>query len=175
MFMAVGGLGTVLTAAYFLAMLSRVTHGRAVETVPLAGPLEPPKPDEPPGTYEPPEPVEPVAAGAAVAALDREGGGQETQETARPSALADEGRAVADDGRAGATGAGALGAGAAVAGQTGGQTGRARRPFRDVTAHELAAWLPLVALIVLFGLWPKALLAVTTPAVQSLLGSGVTP
>ncbi|MEU8058766.1 complex I subunit 4 family protein [Microbispora bryophytorum] len=186
-FMAVGGLGTVLTAAYFLVMLSRVTHGRAVETVPLAGPLEPPEPlataegvrDVLSGAGEAAEPLEPVAAGAAMAALDREGGGQETQETARPSAVADDGRAVADDGRAGATGAGALGAGAADAGQTGGQTGgqagRARRPFRDVTAHELAAWLPLVALIVLFGLWPKALLAVTTPAVQSLLGSGVAP
>jgi NADH-quinone oxidoreductase subunit M len=179
-FMAVGGLGTVLTAAYFLVMLSRVTHGRAVETIPLAGPPEPPGPPEP---YEPPgpplataegvrevlsevgegaEPVEPVATGAAVAALDREGAGQE----AAPAS------AAIDDGRASVAGAAAaLGVGAADAGET----GQARRPFRDVTAHELAAWLPLVALIVLFGLWPKALLAVTTPAVQSLLGSGVAP
>ncbi|KAB8180525.1 complex I subunit 4 family protein [Microbispora catharanthi] len=169
-FMAVGGLGTVLTAAYFLVMLSRVTHGRAVETIPPPGSLEPPGP--PLATAEGvrevlseagegAEPVEPVATGAAVAALDREGAGQET---ARASA-------VVDDGRASATGAGAAGVGAADAGEM----GRARRPFRDVTAHELAAWLPLVALIVLFGLWPKALLAVTTPAVQSLLGSGVAP
>ncbi|GLX09409.1 NADH-quinone oxidoreductase subunit M [Microbispora sp. NBRC 16548] len=181
-FMAVGGLGAVLTAAYFLVMLSRVTHGRAVETIPPPGPLEPPEPYEPPGpplataegvrevlseAGEGAEPVEPVATGAAVAAvaaaaaLDREGA---VQETARTSA-------VADEGRASATGAGAAGVGAADAGEM----GRARRPFRDVTAHELAAWLPLVALIVLFGLWPKALLAVTTPAVQSLLGSGVAP
>ncbi|MGI5161716.1 complex I subunit 4 family protein [Microbispora sp. CA-102843] len=141
-FMAAGGLGTVLTAAYFLVMLSRVTHGRAVETIPPAGPLAPRGPYEPPGpplataegvrevlseAGEGAAPVEPVATGAAVVALDAA------------------------------------------------EVGRARRPFGDVTAHELAAWLPLVALIVLFGLWPKALLAVTTPAVQSLLGSGVAP
>ncbi|MEV4459997.1 NADH-quinone oxidoreductase subunit M, partial [Microbispora sp. NPDC049633] len=56
-----------------------------------------------------------------------------------------------------------------------GDAAGARRRFGDVTAHELAAWLPLVALIVLFGLWPKALLAVTTPAVQALLGPGAAP
>ena len=31
--MVIGGLGTVLTAAYFLLMLSRVTHGRGIETI----------------------------------------------------------------------------------------------------------------------------------------------
>ncbi|OPG13597.1 NuoM family protein [Microbispora sp. GKU 823] len=170
-FMAVGGLGTVLTAAYFLGMLSRVTHGRAVENVP-AEPLEPPGP--PVATAEGvrevlseagegAEPVEPVATGAAVAALDREWA---AQEIARASAVA------ADEGEAGATGAArALGPGVADAAEV----GRGRRSFGDVTVHELAAWLPLVALIVLFGLWPKALLAVTTPAVQSLFGSGVAP
>jgi NADH-quinone oxidoreductase subunit M len=35
--------------------------------------------------------------------------------------------------------------------------------------------VPLVALTLLFGLWPKALLAVTTPAVQAMFGIGVTP
>ncbi|WP_182907191.1 NuoM family protein [Microbispora sp. H13382] len=155
-FMAVGGLGTVLTAAYFLRMLSRVTHGRPVETIPPGPPLATAE-----GVREVlseagegAEPVEPVAAAAAVAALEREP------------------EAVADVGEAGATGAArALGAGAADAVET----GQGKRPFRDVTAHELAAWLPLVALIVLFGLWPKALLAVTTPAVQALLGPGVAP
>ncbi|MFC0864126.1 NuoM family protein [Sphaerimonospora cavernae] len=78
-FMAVGGAGAVLTAAYFLRMLSRVTHG-----------------------------VHGVESGGAV----------------------------------------------------------------DVTSHELAAWVPLVVLIVLLGLWPKALLAVTTPAVQAVFASG---
>jgi NADH-quinone oxidoreductase subunit M len=74
-FMAVGGVGTVLTAAYFLVMLSRITHGR---------------------------------------------------HTTR---------------------------------------------MVDVTRNELAAWVPLIALTVLFGLWPKALLAVTTPAVRAFLGA----
>ncbi|MCC5580548.1 NADH-quinone oxidoreductase subunit M [Microtetraspora sp. AC03309] len=75
-FMVIGGIGTVLTAAYFLLMLSRVTHGRPA---------------------------------------------------------------------------------------------RDRGPAVDVTAYELAAWTPLVLLTLLFGLWPKALLAITTPAVQAIL------
>ncbi|MCC3770734.1 NuoM family protein [Streptomyces sp. UNOC14_S4] len=40
----------------------------------------------------------------------------------------------------------------------------------DVRAYELAAWTPLVALTVLAGLWPAALLGLTDPAVQQLLG-----
>ncbi|MEZ0071464.1 NuoM family protein [Planotetraspora sp. GP83] len=95
-FMAVGGAGTVLTAAYFLVMLSRVTHGRPIDTVP-PGPL-------------------------------------------------------------------------ALVGDV---PGRGR--LADVTAYELAAWVPLVALTILFGVWPKALLAVTTPAVQAIFASGVAP
>ncbi|MEU7893424.1 NADH-quinone oxidoreductase subunit M [Nonomuraea sp. NPDC049152] len=89
-FMAIGGLGAVLTAAYFLTMLSRVTHGRP----------------------------------AAV------------------RARGDHGTAVAtlDEGRL------------------------------DVRGYELVAWVPLVVLTLVFGLWPKALLALTTPAVQMLLG-----
>jgi NADH-quinone oxidoreductase subunit M len=44
----------------------------------------------------------------------------------------------------------------------------------DVRRHEYAAWTPLAALTVLAGLWPAALLTLTTPAVQSLL-PGATP
>ena len=44
----------------------------------------------------------------------------------------------------------------------------------DVRRHEYAAWAPLVALTVLAGLWPAALLTLSTPAVQSLL-PGATP
>ncbi|WP_083958002.1 complex I subunit 4 family protein [Herbidospora mongoliensis] len=76
-FMVIGGLGAVLTAAYFLVMLSKVTHG------PWGGPG--------PG-------------------------------------------------------------------------------LKDATRVELTAWVPLVVLILVFGLWPSALLGLTTPAVQSLLG-----
>ncbi|GAA1526331.1 NADH-quinone oxidoreductase subunit M [Actinomadura kijaniata] len=81
-FMAVGGIGAVLTAAYFLRMLSKITHG--------------------------PVPDARLTAGPVVA----------------------------------------------------------------VTRHEYAAWLPLVALTLLVGLWPKTLLDVTTAPVRALLGGG---
>ncbi|MFH8219823.1 NuoM family protein [Streptomyces sp. NPDC018057] len=42
----------------------------------------------------------------------------------------------------------------------------------DVRGFEFAAWTPLVALTVLAGLWPKALLGLTDPAVQQLLAGG---
>ncbi len=40
----------------------------------------------------------------------------------------------------------------------------------DVRGYEFAAWSPLVALTVLAGLWPAALLGLTDPAVRTLLG-----
>ncbi|MEU3348801.1 NADH-quinone oxidoreductase subunit M [Streptomyces sp. NPDC006700] len=42
----------------------------------------------------------------------------------------------------------------------------------DVRGYEFAAWTPLVVLTVLAGLWPKALLGLTDPAVQQLLAGG---
>ncbi|MEU9264359.1 NADH-quinone oxidoreductase subunit M [Streptomyces sp. NPDC048251] len=42
----------------------------------------------------------------------------------------------------------------------------------DVQTYEFAAWAPLVALTVVAGLWPKALLGLTDPAVQQLLAGG---
>ncbi|WP_171167582.1 NuoM family protein [Streptomyces sp. I05A-00742] len=42
----------------------------------------------------------------------------------------------------------------------------------DVRPYEFAAWTPLVVLTVLAGLWPAALLGLTDPAVQQLLGGG---
>ncbi|MGW9396679.1 complex I subunit 4 family protein [Streptomyces sp. NPDC055642] len=42
----------------------------------------------------------------------------------------------------------------------------------DVRLHEFAAWTPLVVLTVVAGLWPKALLGLTDPAVQQLLSGG---
>lgn len=42
----------------------------------------------------------------------------------------------------------------------------------DVRMYEFAAWTPLVALTVLAGLWPAALLGLTDPAVQQLLRGG---
>lgn len=42
----------------------------------------------------------------------------------------------------------------------------------DVHGYEFAAWTPLAVLTVLAGLWPKALLGLTDPAVQQLLAGG---
>lgn len=42
----------------------------------------------------------------------------------------------------------------------------------DVRGYEFAAWSPLVALTVLAGLWPAALLGLTDPVVHALLGGG---
>lgn len=44
--------------------------------------------------------------------------------------------------------------------------------FADVQTYEFAAWTPLVALTVVAGLWPKALLGLSDPAVQQLLAGG---
>ncbi|GGQ33771.1 complex I subunit 4 family protein [Streptosporangium pseudovulgare] len=125
-FMALGGLGTVLTAAYFLSMLSRVTHGRPVETVHA-----------------------PVLA--AVGPADTGGTG--------------------DMGHTGGAGNAGSGEGTADAGNAGRGRGYGRRGIRDVAPHELVAWVPLMALILLLGLWPKALLDVTGPVARSLLGA----
>jgi NADH-quinone oxidoreductase subunit M len=42
----------------------------------------------------------------------------------------------------------------------------------DVTSYELAAWVPLVVIVVGAGLWPRVLLGLTDGAVRSVLGSG---
>ncbi|MFF4748412.1 NADH-quinone oxidoreductase subunit M [Streptomyces sp. NPDC002514] len=42
----------------------------------------------------------------------------------------------------------------------------------DVRPYEFAAWTPLVVLTVLAGLWPRALLGLTDPAVQQFLAGG---
>ncbi|MGV9990086.1 NADH-quinone oxidoreductase subunit M [Streptomyces sp. NPDC003374] len=42
----------------------------------------------------------------------------------------------------------------------------------DVRGYEFAAWTPLVVLTVVAGLWPRALLGLTDPAVQQLLAGG---
>ncbi|MDT0434052.1 MULTISPECIES: NADH-quinone oxidoreductase subunit M [Streptomyces] len=42
----------------------------------------------------------------------------------------------------------------------------------DVRGYEFAAWTPLVVLTVVAGLWPKALLGLTDPAVQQLFAGG---
>ncbi len=103
-FMALAGLGTLLTAAYLLLVVRRVCMGgtpAAVEAVPA---------------------VEEGTATAAEAA------------TVAPAAPAP--------------------------------------VIPDLARHEYAAWTPLAVLTVLAGLWPAALLGLTDPAVQQLLGGG---
>ncbi|GII64135.1 hypothetical protein Skr01_42200 [Sphaerisporangium krabiense] len=159
-FMAVGGLGGVLTAAYFLLMLSRLTHGPPREPLPaLAYPGGGPAAEEPlvvtaeipeeprvrtppdvsrPGSVQPvegAEPVEPVATGTAVA-------------EEREARLAAAGEGPVPPGPAAGPG----------------------RPG-DVTPYELASWIPLVVLTLALGLWPKLLLSLTDPAVQAFLGA----
>ncbi|MFE3884647.1 NuoM family protein [Streptomyces lydicus] len=103
-FMALAGLGTLLTAAYLLLVVRRVCMGgtpAAVEAVPA---------------------VEEGTATAAEAA---------TTAPAAPAPV-----------------------------------------IPDLARHEYAAWTPLAVLTVLAGLWPAALLGLTDPAVQQLLGGG---
>ena len=56
--------------------------------------------------------------------------------------------------------------------EPGAEHGADRPALADVQGHEFAAWSPLVALTVLAGLWPAALLGLTEPAVQQLLAGG---
>lgn len=120
-YMAVGGVGTVLTAAYFLRTLSRITHG--AQAVTTAGGPTVPVPEEGLTTH-PAAPGEHPAVPGTTATEELPA----TATSAEPS-------------------------------------------VPDVTAYELAAWTPLVVLILALGLWPKALLAVTDPAVRALLGA----
>jgi len=149
-FMVIGGLGAVLTAAYFLVMLSRVTHGTPAAAGPavVAGRL----------TVDPPEspderPVHPVPAGRE--AMPAPGGSGVLPASGGPEAGGGPSREV--------VGAGASGRGTdldVLADQ-----------LPDAQRHELVAWVPLIVLILLFGLWPDLLLSLTTPAVQTLLGA----
>ncbi|MER7207882.1 NADH-quinone oxidoreductase subunit M [Streptosporangium sp. NPDC000239] len=162
LFMVVAGVGTVLTAAYFLVMLSRVTHGRPTETVhaPLltaAGATGTPEAGE--AAQEAREAQEAMVAAERVTEKVTADAEQVVEETMAGGSPPDTTKRDGGSGSAGETGSG-RGTGGAGSGRT-----------RDVTAHELAAWVPLVALILLFGLWPKALLSLTDPVVHSLLGT----
>ncbi|MEU7832853.1 NADH-quinone oxidoreductase subunit M [Nonomuraea sp. NPDC049129] len=154
-FMVIGGLGAVLTAAYFLVMLSRVTHGRPerAQAVPAAAPSG--------------------ASGVggrpsdASAWPDSERSGwagesPDSEQAAWPGELPDSEQAAW---------AGESPDSKRVAGAIKGEGGVGGRVSRDIQGYEFAAWVPLIVLILLFGLWPKLLLSLTTPAVQTLLGA----
>ncbi|MFI7228402.1 NuoM family protein [Nonomuraea angiospora] len=170
-YMAIGGLGAVLTAAYFLVMLSRVTHGRPRlderegvtpderPVVPLGSTARrsatatlqpPPRPEPYSGQNKPPNPTEPGTP------------------PDHPASSGDD--AYLED--SGPSSGGALLGGAeSPAGpqRTTGAPGQ--QVADDIRSYELLAWTPLMVLILLFGLWPGLLLSLTTPAVQTLLGA----
>ncbi|WP_326635004.1 NADH-quinone oxidoreductase subunit M [Streptosporangium sp. NBC_01755] len=169
-FMALGGLGTVLTAAYFLLMLSRVTHGRSTETVHvplLAGATAGALPATGPTGAED-DAVTTEASGESPALHRKDGStaevGGEKRAGHEDDALRSRGGGEEDLSGAAAP------AGGGVAHPPGAASaGRPRMP--DVMGYELAAWVPLIALILLFGLWPKALLLLTDPVVRTLVGA----
>ncbi|MGW0192976.1 NADH-quinone oxidoreductase subunit M [Nonomuraea sp. NPDC003201] len=164
-YMAIGGLGAVLTAAYFLVMLSRVTHGR-------------PRLDEREGVTPDERPVVPLGSTArrsATATLEPPprpepyGGQNKPPSATGPGTPPDHAAPSGDDAYledAGPVSGGTLPGGAQRV------TGAPRQQAPDdIRSYELLAWTPLVALILLFGLWPGLLLSLTTPAVQTLLGA----
>ncbi len=116
-YMAVGGLGALLTMAYFLRLLSKIRHGPVVVSAVV---------------------VSAVAVSPAVAVA----GPAETPAEAGPAA------------------------------EAGAVSGDAERPVPDVRPYEYAAWVPLIALTLVLGLWPKTLLDLTDGPVRALLGGG---
>ncbi|MFE6779504.1 NuoM family protein [Streptomyces sp. NPDC057702] len=145
-FLALAGLGTLLTAAYLLIVVRRVCmgeHDTSGGAVVAAGA---------PGSGG----AVPAAVAAVIGASGTPDGTAPASRTTTPDATTPTPAASATD----ATG------GQAPASARGGDA------IPDVRGHELAAWTPLVVLTVLAGLWPAALLGLTDPAVQHLLGGG---
>ncbi|MGW5681630.1 complex I subunit 4 family protein [Nonomuraea sp. NPDC003754] len=153
-YMAIGGIGAVLTAAYFLTMLSRVTHGQPAEVRPqgdqalAAAPFDQGGPDVARDDHGELVAAQGERGGPDMARLARGGPGGEDTAVSAPDRSGAEAR-EGDQGAAVAT---------------------LDRSGLDVRGYEFVAWVPLVVLTLVFGLWPKALLALTTPAVQMLLG-----
>jgi len=206
-FMAIGGLGAVLTAAYFLVMLSRVTHG--VPAIPLTagtsaaggtgtrtgtgagagsgieaeagidaeegagagagtgGGLEPGhgvadtvRLTDDVATWETPDerPVQPL--GLAAESPNGVDGPSRPESPSRPEGRSLEGRSLEGPSRP---------EGPDAAEEA--EPLRPEAPMLDIRRYELVAWVPLIVLILLFGLWPTLLLSLTTPAVRALLGA----
>jgi NADH-quinone oxidoreductase subunit M len=147
-YMVIGGLGAVLTAAYFVVMLSRVTHGRPSWISGGAGEGRVPLPDDRLVHEAPDErPVVPLGAPDDWSPQERL-----SEEPVSEESLPEE-HAVA------------------TAAHEPEKAGARWLALEDIRTYELAAWTPLVVLILLFGLWPGLLLSLTTPAVQTLLGA----
>ncbi|MGI5268632.1 NADH-quinone oxidoreductase subunit M [Nonomuraea sp. CA-218870] len=157
-FMVIGGLGAVLTAAYLLVMLSRVTHGSP--TAVTAG--------APSGGPAVSAGTAPTAGGPDVlAGVASRAAGESV--TGRLSATLPE---PPDEQPVHPLPDTETPPGGRPPHETPpGAGGPHRGESPDVRRHELVAWVPLIVLILLFGLWPQLLLALTTPAVQTLLGA----
>ncbi|MDA0635482.1 NADH-quinone oxidoreductase subunit M [Nonomuraea sp. MCN248] len=162
-FMVIGGLGAVLTAAYFLVMLSRVTHGSPTAVTPGAPSGGPAASAGTASTAGGPDVLAGVASRAAGESV-----------TGRLSATLPE---PPDEQPVhplpnSETPPGERSPHETPPYETPPRAGAAHRAeLPDVQRHELVAWVPLIVLILLFGLWPQLLLALTTPAVQTLLGA----
>ncbi|WP_308416928.1 NADH-quinone oxidoreductase subunit M [Streptomyces sp. AJS327] len=201
-FMALGGLGTLLTAAYLLIVVRRVCMGDpataptppvslAAETRGTARTTGPARDTEPTQATGPAGSGDgQPAAPATGEGSGRPGGGATASAAVTTGVTAEEADTTgADTDEPGATGggedeahaAGVTGAradavSAAPPGGTrpgGSGPGAGEHPLPDARGPELAVWGPLVALTVLAGLWPAVLLGLTDPAVQHLL-PGVT-
>ncbi|RAJ71920.1 proton-translocating NADH-quinone oxidoreductase chain M [Streptomyces sp. Amel2xB2] len=141
-FMAVGALGTLLTAAYLLVVVRRVCMGDPLEERGAAEhhervELRDPEPATAPGT-----PSRSAAdSGSGADSASASGSGTSSAPAGPPGAPAHE-PAPPPPATAGVP---------------------------DVRGYEYAAWTPLVVLTVAAGLWPALLLGLTDPAVQNLL------
>ncbi|MEV5326669.1 NADH-quinone oxidoreductase subunit M [Nonomuraea sp. NPDC052634] len=168
-YMVIGGLGAVLTAAYFLVMLSRVTHGRPraadeAETGPAADTATDAATDTGAGA------VTGSGGGAAIAVAERTDAGLSPGATTDVAERADAALSPGSTtGVAERTDALPPDATTGVAGRT--DAALPPGATIDVKPNEWLAWTPLVVLTLLFGLWPGLLLSLTTPPVQALLGA----
>ncbi|MEV0144969.1 MULTISPECIES: NADH-quinone oxidoreductase subunit M [unclassified Nonomuraea] len=200
-FMVIGGLGAVLTAAYFLVMLSRVTHGlpprpglagagagvgvgggagggiaAGADAVPVGGPREDTEEASAPAEW-PSLPAEALGRSAEDPGVDAELASGSLEAPGVDTVLAS--GSVEDRGvHAGLASGSAEWLSPSESHAEGpggeapfGESGPGGVPPRDIRRYEWVAWVPLIVLILLFGLWPGLLLSLTTPAVQTLLGA----
>ncbi|MGW0808360.1 complex I subunit 4 family protein [Nonomuraea sp. NPDC002799] len=187
-YMAIGGLGAVLTAAYFLIMLSRITHGRpqeqaaqaaaaADDALPIDRRLIGATPDE--------RPVVPLGSperrSATATLTPKPAPGDPYDNTfpdLGPDNTPDLGLDYTPDlgpdntpDHGPDSGTDQIRTHAGTSGGGGATPPTSARTPDDIRDYELLAWTPLVLLTLLFGLWPGLLLSLTTPVVQTLLGA----
>lgn len=152
-FMSLAALGTLLTAAYLLLVVRRVCMGSAPQATSEARDAqETRETPETPSTRETPGEQDTQGAPGTPETREPQLAPAEPPAAPAPGSLQD------------------------VQGHEGQESREAQGipgyEIQDVQGYELATWSPLVALTVLIGLWPAALLGLTDPAVQKLLAGG---